>query len=223
MKIALTGASGKTGFRIAEEALKKKYNVKLIVRKDSIIPDTLKSCEQVRLSIFDKDALDKSLKDIDTLIIATGARPSIDLTGPAKVDACGIRNQVESCKRVGIKRIILVSSLCVGKFFHPLNLFGLILLWKKVGESSIINSGIEWTIVRPGGLNEREEDLETEYIKYTKGSVQEEGSIPRRLVAKTCINALEIPSSIGKIIEITSSKENKKMPMSKAIEGFSMT
>ena len=73
----------------------------------------------------------------DSLIIATGARASFDITGPAKVDAYGVYSQLESCKRVGLKRVILVSSLCTGKLLHPLNLFGFILLWKKLGENLI--------------------------------------------------------------------------------------
>jgi len=102
------------------------------------------------------------------LIIATGARASLDLTGPAKVDALGVYRQLESCKRVGIKRVILVSSLCTGKLFHPLNLFGLILIWKKIGENCLRNSNFEWTIIRPGGLKENE-DIKKENIPYQRG------------------------------------------------------
>ncbi len=220
MKIAVTGASGKTGYRIAEEAQKKRYEVKLITRKDSILPPSLKSCELERLSLFNKSELDKALTGIDTLIIATGARPNIDLTGPAKIDAIAVGNQVDSCKRVGVKRIILVSSLCTGKFFHPLNLFGLILIWKSIGESKVINSGLDWTIIRPGGLNETEEGLEKQKILYTQSNTQEEGSIPRRLVARSCIEALNTTTAIGKIIEITSSEENNAMTMKNAIQSF---
>ncbi|AAP99923.1 MULTISPECIES: SDR family oxidoreductase [Prochlorococcus] len=222
MKIAVSGASGKTGFRIAEEALKSNYTVSLITRKNSTIPSTLESCQINRLSGFNKEELDQALNAIDTLFIATGARPSIDLTGPAKIDACGVAQQVESCQRVGVKRIILVSSLCVGKLFHPLNLFGLILLWKKVGEQKLINSGIDWTIIRPGGLNETEDNLNKQSIKYTSSKRQEEGSIPRRLVAKSCIEALKTTSSIGNIIEITSNEENKRISMKEAIKGFNI-
>ena len=42
MKIAITGASGKTGYRITEEAVKKGIKVKQIVRKNSKLPDNLK-------------------------------------------------------------------------------------------------------------------------------------------------------------------------------------
>ena len=122
MKIAITGASGKTGFRIVEEALHQGYQVKQIVRNNSTIFDNLKAIESCRLSLNDKAALDNALKDVDALIIATGARASIDLTGPARVDALGVYRQLQSCKRVGVKRVILVSSLCTGKLIHPLNL-----------------------------------------------------------------------------------------------------
>ena len=216
MKIAISGASGKTGFRIVEEASKSGYEVKQIVRKNSLISKVLEKHEIVKLSLDNKQLLDDSLKGIDALIIATGARASIDLTGPARVDALGVYRQLESCKRVGVKRVILVSSLCTGKFLHPLNLFGLILIWKKIGENFLKNSNIYWTIIRPGGLKE-DEIIEEQNVLYSKEDTQTEGSIPRRLVARCCIEALKNKESINKIIEITSSKEYKKVSFQKAM------
>jgi len=217
MKIAITGASGKTGFRIVEEAIQKGYKVKQIVRNNSIVPENLREIETTRLSLDDKVALDNALNDVDALIIATGARASIDLTGPARVDALGVHRQLQSCKRVGLKRVILVSSLCTGKLIHPLNLFGLILLWKKLGENLLKTNSFEWTIIRPGGLKESE-DFINENIYYSKTDTQEKGSIPRRLVAKCCIEALKENASINKTIEITSSIDNKKISFKEAMQ-----
>ena len=219
MKIAISGASGKTGFRIAEEAVKKGLNVRQIIRKNSKVSERLKNIETIRVSLDNKNELDKSLENTDALIIATGARASLDLTGPAKVDALGVYRQLQSCKRVGIKRVILVSSLCTGKFFHPLNLFGLILIWKKIGENFLRNSSLDWTIIRPGGLKESE-DINSEKIEYSKEDTQIKGSIPRRLVAKCCIDSLKTKESINKIIEVTSSTENKKISFKKAMQMF---
>ena len=218
MKVAITGASGKTGYRVAEEAISAGYEVRLIIRSQSEVPDSIKGCETYLLSDFNGITLDYALKDCDSLVIATGARPSIDLLGPAKVDYLNIQKQVESCKRQKLKRIVLVSSLCAGKLIHPLNLFGLILIWKRLGERSLQRSGLDWTVVRPGGLNENETNLKNQNILYSAQKTQEEGSIPRRLVAKSCIEALKTKESIGKIIEITSSEENPKTTMSKAIK-----
>ncbi len=219
MKIAITGASGKTGFRIVEEASKSGYEVKQIVRANSIIHKGLENYEIAKLSLDNKQMLDASLKGVDALIIATGARASLDLTGPAKVDALGVYRQLESCKRVGVKRVILVSSLCTGKLFHPLNLFGLILIWKKIGENFLKDKYFEWTIIRPGGLKE-DEIIEDQNVLYSNEDTQREGSIPRRLVARCCVEAIKNKESINKIIEITSSKEYKKIAFQKAIQSF---
>ncbi len=218
MKLAITGASGKTGYRVAEEAIASGYTVRLIVRPKSVIPQSLKECEKYVLSNINVPTLDYALKGCESLVIATGARPSIDLTGPAKVDALGVQKQVESCKRINIKRVVLVSSLCAGKLIHPLNLFGLILIWKRLGERYLENSGLDWTIIRPGGLNENEENLKNQNILFSGAKTQEEGSIPRRLVAKSCIEAIRTKDSINKIIEITSSDKNPQINMNKAIK-----
>ena len=222
MKLAITGASGKTGFRVAEEALSAGYEVRLITRKESKIPDSIKGCERYELSDTNGVTLDYALKDCDSLVIATGARPSIDLTGPAKVDYLNIQKQIESCKRQKLKRIVLVSSLCAGKLIHPLNLFGLILIWKRFGEKSLQKSNLDWTVIRPGGLNENETNLKNQNVLFSGEKTQEEGSIPRRLVAKACIEALKTKDSIQKIIEVTSNEENPKTNMSKALKTFNI-
>ena len=203
--IAITGASGKTGFRIAEELMADGARPRLLLRSESVIPETLINAEQVRISLQDPHALDAALKGADALVIATGARPSIDLLGPMRVDAWGVRSQVESCLRVGVSRVILVSSLCAGRWLHPLNLFGLILVWKRIGEQALQNSGLDWTVIRPGGLSEREQSLDEEGVYWTGPNQQEKDSIPRRLVARCCVEALNTPASIGKILEVTSS------------------
>ena len=105
---------------------------------------------------------------------------------------------------------------------HPLNLFGLILIWKRFGEKALQKSCLDWTVIRPGGLNEDETNLKNQNILFSGEKTQEEGSIPRRLVAKACIEALKTKDSIKKIIEITSSKDNPKTNMSKAIKTFSI-
>jgi len=215
--IAVSGASGKTGYRIAEELLRAGDQPRLLLRPSSVVPESLQSCEQRRLNLADADALDGALAGCDALVIATGARPSVDLTGPMRVDAWGVRHQVESCQRLGIRRVLLVSSLCAGRWRHPLNLFGLILVWKRVGEQALERSGLDWTVIRPGGLSEREEGLEQEGIRYSGADQQESNAIPRRLVARCCVEALSTPASIGRIIEVTSSAELEPISLEAAL------
>ncbi|MFM1811345.1 MAG: hypothetical protein RLZZ336_283, partial [Cyanobacteriota bacterium] len=140
-------------------------------------------------------------------VIATGARPSVDLAGPLKVDALAIRDQLAACKAAGVGRVVLVSSLCAGRWLHPLNLFGLILVWKRLGEQWLEASGLDWTIVRPGGLSEDDSRAASEGVVYSGPDTQESNSIPRRLVARVCLDALTTPAAIGRIIEVTSAPD----------------
>lgn len=203
-RLAVTGASGKTGWRVVQEALGRGYEVRALLRPNSAVPDGLAGAEIQRLELGDEAALHQALEGCDALVIATGARPSVDLLGPMKVDALAIRSQIAACKEVGVERVLLVSALCSGRWIHPLNLFGLILVWKGVGERWLQESGLRWTVVRPGGLKETEDGLEQEGVVYTGPEEQDSQSIPRRLVARVCLEALETPAAEGRILEITS-------------------
>jgi uncharacterized protein YbjT (DUF2867 family) len=194
--VAVTGASGKTGWRVVDEALRQKQLTVL------------------RLELGQTEALHAALSGCDALVIATGARPSVDLAGPLKVDAFGVRDQIHACQAVGLRRVVLVSSLCAGRWQHPLNLFGLILVWKRLGESWLEQSGLEWTVIRPGGLSEDDSRTDREGVVFSGADQQERDSIPRRLVARVCLEALGTPASVGRIIEITSSPEQPPQPLS---------
>jgi uncharacterized protein YbjT (DUF2867 family) len=228
MTLAISGASGKTGWRIADEALKRGQQVRAIVRPGSLLPPPLEQLAAatggasrltvVRTELGDAAALSQALQGCEALVIATGARPSIDLAGPLKVDALAIRDQIAACKAAGVGRVVLVSSLCAGRWLHPLNLFGLILVWKRLGEQWLEQSGLDWTIVRPGGLSEDDSRADTEGVVYSGPDLQESDSISRRLVARVCLDALETEAARQRIIEITSSPEQPQQPLAEWLQ-----
>ena len=86
--IAVSGASGKTGWRVVDEALQRGLGVRAIVRPNSILPPPLAEAElQGRLQVFrlelnTAEALHHAFNGCSALVIATGARPSINLAGP---------------------------------------------------------------------------------------------------------------------------------------------
>ena len=212
----MTGASGKTGWRVVDEALQRGLPVRAIVRPHSVLPPSLAKAEQQgdlevkRLELQTAEALHHALSGCTALVIATGARPSINLAGPLQVDAFGVRAQLSACKAVGLQRVVLVSSLCAGRWRHPLNLFGLILVWKRLGERWLEMSGLDWTVVRPGGLSEDDSRSGQEGIVFSAADEQQSSSIPRRLVAQVCLDALAEPAASGRIIEITSSTQQPR-------------
>ena len=223
-QLAVSGASGKTGWRVVDEALNRGRSVRAIVRPASVLPPALAQAEQEgrldvrRLELDTAEALLHALQGCTELVIATGARPSINLAGPLQVDAWGVQAQLQACSSLGLQRVVLVSSLCAGRWLHPLNLFGLILIWKRVGERCLERSGLDWTVIRPGGLSEDDSRSTTEGVLVTEADQQQSNSIPRRLVAQVCLDVLEQPRACGRILEITSSPAQPQQQLGQLLD-----
>jgi nucleoside-diphosphate-sugar epimerase len=145
---------------------------------------------------LNSSSLQAAIGDSTVVLCATGATPSFDPTLPYRVDYEGTKNLVNVAFANNIEQFVLVSSLCVSQLFHPLNLFWLILVWKKQAEEYLQNSGLPYTIVRPGGLKNEDNELP---IMMQSADHLFEGSIPRLKVAQVCVEALLIPSARNKI------------------------
>lgn len=200
MKAFVAGATGKTGRRIVEELVQRQIPVRALVRDQkaaqAILPP---AAELVVGDVLRPESLKEAIADSTVLLCATGAKPNFDITGPFKVDYLGTRNLVNVAKDRGIEHFVLVSSLCVSRFFHPLNLFWLVLFWKQQAEADIRASGIPYTIVRPGGLRNEDNALP---IVMREADTLFEGSIPRIKVAQVCVEALFHPAARNKTVEI---------------------
>ncbi|WCJ27379.1 NAD(P)-binding Rossmann-fold superfamily protein [Euphorbia peplus] len=223
-KIFVAGATGNTGKRIVEQLLSKGFEVKAGVRDVDKAKTTFSnSIHNPSLLIVKADVTEGSSKlaqvignDSDAVICATGFRPSLDLFAPWKVDNFGTVNLVDACRELGVNRFILVSSILVngaamGQLFNPayifLNVFGLTLVAKLQAEQYIRKSGINYTIIRPGGLKN---DPPSGNVVMEPEDTLYEGSISRDAVAEVAAEALVCPESHFKVVEIVSRADAPK-------------
>ncbi|KAM3091706.1 SDR family oxidoreductase [Phormidesmis sp. 146-35] len=200
MKAFVAGATGETGRRIVQQLIDRGIPVRALVRDPqtarSVLPTGI---ELVTGDVLNPESLRSAMGDSTIVFCATGARPSFDPTGPYKVDYEGTKNLVDVAKSKEIEHFVLVTSLCTSKFFHPLNLFWLILVWKKQAEEYLQNSGLTYTIVRPGGLkNEDNADA----IVLSSADTLFDGSIPRTKVAQVCMESVFQANARNRIVEI---------------------
>ncbi|KDP37955.1 hypothetical protein JCGZ_04598 [Jatropha curcas] len=221
-KIFVAGATGSSGKRIVEQLLAKGFEVKAGVR-DLEKAKTTFSSDNPSLQIVKADVTEGSAKlaeaiggDSEAVICATGFRPGLDLFAPWRVDNFGTVNLVDACRQLGVNRFILISSILVngaamGQIFNPayifLNVFGLTLVAKLQAEQYIRRSGINYTIIRPGGLRN---DPPTGNVVMEPEDTLYEGSISRDLVAEVAVEALVHPESSYKVVEIVSRADAPK-------------
>ncbi|KAL8032283.1 hypothetical protein ABFX02_13G085700 [Erythranthe guttata] len=221
-KIFVAGATGSTGKRIVEQLLAKGFAVKAGVRDvdkaKSTFPGNNPHLQFVKADVTEgaTKLADAISDDSDAVICATGFRPSWDLLAPWKVDNYGTVNLVEACRKKNVNRFILVSSILVngaamGQLLNPayifLNVFGLTLVAKLQAEQYIRKSGIDYTIIRPGGLKN---DPPMGNIVMEPEDTLYAGSISRDQVAEVAVEALLLPESSYKVVEIVARTEAPK-------------
>jgi len=129
---------------------------------------------------------------IDGVIIALGGKTA-DVGETMLTD--GTLNIINAMKDAGLKRYAVVTSIGAGDSKDQAPFFFKILMMtamKKIfsdknnQEAVVVKSGLEYCIVRPGGLTV---DPPTGVINVIEG---EAGSIPRADVAQFCLDAVTI-------------------------------
>jgi len=119
---------------------------------------------------------------------------------PEMVDYFGLKKQIDFAKKLGVKHVILVSSmggLDTSNFLNTIgkdkqgNGHGDILIWKRKAEKYLCLSGLQYTIIHPGGLVDTESSKMELVLDVDDTLMQrEKKSISRGDVANLCIAAL---------------------------------
>lgn len=173
------------------------------------------------------DELAKTMEGATSLVIATGFIPGNPLKMNAaahEVDNVGTIKLIDAAKKSGIKKIVMVSSILTngrnwGQEKSPgfviTNAFGNVLDEKLVAENYLKQSGIDYTIVRPGGLKAKPP---TGALSISGEDTLNSGEISRDLVADVCVASLTDAKAANKVLEII---EDEGTPP-KVFNGLSM-
>jgi uncharacterized protein YbjT (DUF2867 family) len=199
--VVVIGGSGRTGQRMVQQLIDAGIPVRAGTR------DTAKAQENinadfnwVEVDVTRSETLDAALAGASHVISAIGNNKA-----PEDVDYQGVANAVDAAKAVGVKHFTLVSSAGVTHDDHFLNrAFNNLLKWKFKGEEHLRNSGLNYTIIRPYGLQD-ELDVRSKFssILMDQGDDMPNGIIPRGDVAKVCIETLTNPHANKKTFEVT--------------------
>jgi len=104
--------------------------------------------------VLDVDTIEKVLRSnsFDAIVCTVGGgttQPNVDKDGPI--------NLVNAAKKAGVKRIIMISSIGAGDSVKAIDdrtlaVLKTVLEAKEVAEEAVKSSGLDYTIIRPGGL-----------------------------------------------------------------------
>jgi putative NADH-flavin reductase len=160
MKLLLLGATGYTGQEILKQALEKNIVVTALVRNAKAIAIKHPNLTVVEGNVLDRNTLSLVLQNQDVVIQALGVGGKGD-GKPNSFVSDATRLLVSEMQAHNVKRLIALSNVGAGnsisfqpKFFTKIILpyfmkwLKVIIDDKNIMEPIIMNSNLEWTIVR---------------------------------------------------------------------------
>lgn len=164
------------------------------------------------------ESLASALSGAQSLVIAVGFVPGNPLKmnkSAHEVDNVGTCKLIDAAKSAGVTKVVMVSSILTNgrdwgqeksPGFVVTNAFGGVLDEKIVAERYLRASGMDWTIVRPGGLKAKPPAGE---LRISGEDTLNAGEISRDLVADVCVASLTDGKASNKVLEIIESEETE--------------
>lgn len=227
----VAGAGGRTG-QIVYTKLKERadqFVVKGLVRSEES-KTKIGGADDVYIADITKpETLNPAFTDIDALIILTSAVPKMkpgfdpskgvrpefyfeDGGFPEQVDWHGQKNQIDAARAAGAKQIVVVGSMGGTNPNHPLNALGNgnILMWKRKAEQYLADAGVPYTIIRAGGLQDKEGGVRELIIgKDDELLSTDTKAVTRADVAEVCVQALLNEEAKNKAFDLASKAEGQ--------------
>ena len=193
--ILVAGAHGTTG-QIIIDLLKASDDfepIAMVRAKDQV--DFFKNQNVKAVLANLEDELSQAVKNIDKVIFAAGSGGE----KVVEIDQEGAKRLIDASKNAGIKKFVMLSSIGAG---HPEKADQLkdYLRAKHNADEYLKNSGLDYTIVRPGTLNN---EAGTGKIKLKK-ELESAGEIPRADVARTLVASLQDTTGHNTTFEMVS-------------------
>jgi len=134
----------------------------------------------------------------DAVVFAAGAGPGSGAGRKRTMDLGGALKLIEAAKETGVRRYAMVSAM--GAADPPASggeVFGEYLRAKAAADEALRGSGLEYTIVRPGGLTDAPG---TGRVRIAKRLPR--GEVPRADVAAVLAAVLVAPNAIGREFDL---------------------
>lgn len=204
MRVVIAGGHGKIALRLERLLTLRGDDVVGIIRNPDHAADLADhgaAASVLDLEHTDRETLSAELEGTDAVVFAAGAGPGSGVARKDTVDRAAAVLLADAARDAGVRRYLLVSSMGAGSVppsgTDPV--FAAYVRAKTASEEAVRDSGLDWTILRPGRLT----DAEGIGTVHLEPSVPR-GSVPRDDVAAILVALLDEPGTIGLTLELVS-------------------
>jgi uncharacterized protein YbjT (DUF2867 family) len=195
MDIVVAGGHGKIALHLERLLADSGHRVSALIRtrdQDSDVREA--GAEPVECDLEAEDDLTHYVQSADAIVFAAGAGPGSGPERKRTVDLGAAVKLIDAARRTGVRRYVIVSSIGADNPAAGPEQMRPYLEAKSEADRRLADSGLDWTIVRPGRLTD---EPGTGLVTVT-GDMSVRGGVPREDVARVIAAALGNDETIGK-------------------------
>ncbi len=199
MRVTVAGGHGQIAMLLHPLLVERGHEVRGLVRNpDHVDAVRAAGAEPVLCDLEAEADIAAAVGAVDAVVFAAGAGPGSGAARKRTLDRDAALKLIDVARRNGIQRYVMVSAM---KPEQPRGneVFRVYLRAKAEADAALRDSGLDWTIVRPGRLTD---EPGTGHV--TIAPELERADIPRADVATVLAEALEMPATIGSQFEVVS-------------------
>jgi uncharacterized protein YbjT (DUF2867 family) len=194
MDVVIAGGHGQIALRLERLLAERGDRARGLIRNADHAADLeAAGAEPVVCDIEAEDDITRFVEGADAVVFAAGAGPG---SGPARkqtVDLGGAMKLIDAAKANGIERYVIVSSIGADRPERASAEMKPYIEAKAEADRRVEESGLDWTIVRPGRLTDG-----PGAGRIRAGTDIGYGEVTRDDVAATLAAVLNAPNTIGK-------------------------
>ena len=217
MNVAIAGAHGQIALRLTRLLVADGNTVIGLIRNPDHSTDVRQAgaspvvCDLERSRV---EELAQAIAGADAVVFAAGAGPGSGAERKLTMDRDGAIKLLEATIVAGVRRYVMISSAGVEDPPTGDEVFEIYLRAKAEADAAVEASDRDWTILRPGGLND---DPGTGNVRIDTAAFR--GSAPRDDVATVIARLLAEPQSNGRIFYVSSGGQPIDEAVRQALSG----
>ena len=196
-RIAVVGGHGKIARQLHPMLLGAGHEPVALVRRQEqadALGATGVTTRMLDIEGEEADGFAAAFEGCDAVVFAAGGGPDGNIERKRTVDLEGSLKSIEGARQAGVRRFVQISAISVDE---PLPedtspVWKAYVEAKRDADAALRDSGLDWTILRPGGLTDGPGTG-----RVALGPDVERGEVPRADVAEVVAAVLEDPATVG--------------------------
>lgn len=194
MDVLIVGGHGKIALRLERLLVGAGHTARGVIRNPGHAADLeAAGATPIVFDLEHDEGLAGHLSGADAAVFAAGAGPGSGPERKLTVDQGGATKLIDACREAGVARYVIISSINADRRERWSEEMRPYFEAKAAADEAVRESGLQYTIVRPGYLTN---DPGTGRIEAAE-SLEHPGKISRDDVAATLLAVLEAPATIG--------------------------